>query len=233
MTMRVGGTLELACRPRAWLAQGFLIVTLAWMLMLVTVPLLLAHETGGRAVTATSAGTYLVGSIICHQRPDRSFRLRGVQMPVCARCAGLYLGATVGVLLAGAGVPFRRLADGCSGILHVVLDVTSSQYTALRRRNPAGCGVGSTPPVEIPGLEAGRESPLGNSMSGGGRMTASGSSPSLRLMVLAAAGPTGVTWLAEAVGWLPYADGLRAVAAVPLGVAVTWVAILVIRGELA
>jgi hypothetical protein len=58
-------------------------------------------------------------------------------------------------------------------------------------------------------------------------------SPVLRVLVLAAAVPTGITWLGEAVGWLQVAEGVRAVAAVPLGVAVTWVASLVIRGELA
>ena len=166
MTRRGGAV----CRsPRTWLARGCLVATLAWMLMLVLVPFLLAHETGGRAVRVASAGTYLVGSVICHQRPDRSFRLWGVQMPVCARCAGLYLGAMVGALLADRG----------------------------------------------------------------GRGTAQPASQVIRMMVLAAAVPTGVTWLGETVGWLPFAGGMRAAAAVPLGAAVTWVASLVMRGDLA
>ena len=165
MTMRTPAV----SAPRVWLANGFLVATLTWMLMLVMVPFLLAHKTGGRAVTVASAGTFLVGSVICHQRPDRSFRLRGVQMPVCARCSGLYLGAVVGALLAG-----------------------------VRRRGIAQMA-----------------------------------SPALRMMVLAAAVPTGMTWLGEAVGWLPFAGGVRAAAAVPLGAAVTWVASLVIRDELA
>ena len=158
--------------PRAWLARGVLCATLAWVSMLVLVPFLLAHESGGRVVRAASAGAYLAGSVICHQRPDRSFRLWGVQMPVCARCAGLYLGAAVGALL--AGVP-RRAARG----------------------------------------------------------TARTASRAIRMMVLASAVPTGATWLGEAVGWLPFADGVRAAAAVPLGAAVTWVVSLASRGELA
>ncbi len=155
--------------PRVWLAHGFGVATLVWMLTLVMVPFLLAHETGGRAVTVASAGTFLAGSLICHQRPDRSFRRGGVQMPVCARCSGLYLGAVVGALLAG-----------------------------VRRRG-----------------------------------IAQRASAAVRLMVLVAAVPTGMTWLGEAVGWLSVADGVRAAAAVPLGAAVTWVVSLVIRGELA
>ena len=166
MTMPTG-----AMWPRAWLVRGFLGATLAWVLMLVLVPFLLAHETGGREVRAASAATYLLGSLICHQRPDRSFRPWGVQMPVCARCAGLYLGAAVGTLLAGV-------------------------------RRPAGRGTART------ALRA------------------------IRMMVLAAAVPTGATWLGEAVGWLVFSGGVRAAAAVPLGAAVTWVVSLVIRGEL-
>ena len=41
---------------------------------------------------------YAVGSVICHQLPDRSFFLNGRQLPVCARCTGLYLGGAAGVL---------------------------------------------------------------------------------------------------------------------------------------
>jgi uncharacterized membrane protein len=56
-----------------------------------------------------SAMTYAAGSLICHQRPDRSFHYHGAQYPVCARCLGLYLGSVAGVLLwAGlAGVGAR------------------------------------------------------------------------------------------------------------------------------
>jgi uncharacterized membrane protein len=42
---------------------------------------------------------YLVGSVVCHQIPERSFHLAGAQLPVCARCTGLYLGAALGLAL--------------------------------------------------------------------------------------------------------------------------------------
>jgi uncharacterized membrane protein len=41
---------------------------------------------------------YAAGSVICHQLPDRSFFLDGRQLPVCARCAGLYLSGASGFL---------------------------------------------------------------------------------------------------------------------------------------
>ena len=40
---------------------------------------------------------YAAGGLVCHQRPERSFHLAAAQLPVCARCLGLYLGAAVGL----------------------------------------------------------------------------------------------------------------------------------------
>ena len=34
----------------------------------------------------------------CHQMPDRSFFWRGYQFPICARCTGVLIGQTMGVL---------------------------------------------------------------------------------------------------------------------------------------
>jgi|TARA_B110000116_G_scaffold236621_1_gene222346 uncharacterized membrane protein len=107
---------------RAWWAQAFLVLTVAWLVTLVAVPFAMAHEVGGQPATVVSAGSYLVGNLICHQRSDRSFRLWGVQMPVCARCAGLYGGAAFGALVAGAwGSGRRRSAQGISTLRWVVL----------------------------------------------------------------------------------------------------------------
>lgn len=40
---------------------------------------------------------FAAGSVICHQLPDRSFFLDGRQLPVCARCTGLYLSGAAGL----------------------------------------------------------------------------------------------------------------------------------------
>jgi uncharacterized membrane protein len=50
-------------------------------------------------------------AFICHQRPERSFFVHGVQLPVCARCTGLYVGAALAVplaLIAASSLPSRR-----------------------------------------------------------------------------------------------------------------------------
>lgn len=34
-----------------------------------------------------------IGSAVCHQMAERSFIFEGMQMPLCARCTGIYIGA--------------------------------------------------------------------------------------------------------------------------------------------
>ena len=45
-----------------------------------------------------AAFAYAVGSVVCHQLPERSFFIDGRQLPVCARCTGLYISGAVGLL---------------------------------------------------------------------------------------------------------------------------------------
>src|ERR1044072_9298952 len=49
----------------------------AWFALAVLAPVLPA---------ALAAAVYTVGSLICHQMPDRSFHWPGAQLAVCARC---------------------------------------------------------------------------------------------------------------------------------------------------
>ncbi len=48
---------------------------------------------------------YFVFSFVCHQQPERSLWLAGLPLAVCARCAGIYLGGLLGLLL---DLPSRR-----------------------------------------------------------------------------------------------------------------------------
>jgi len=48
----------------------------------------------------SAAAIYAIGSVICHQRPERSFHLWSAQLPVCARCTGIYFGAALGGVVA-------------------------------------------------------------------------------------------------------------------------------------
>jgi uncharacterized membrane protein len=52
------------------------------------------------ALVAAAAMVYQGAGLICHQRPERSFHLAGVQLPVCGRCLGLYLSGALGAVIA-------------------------------------------------------------------------------------------------------------------------------------
>ncbi|HEX7798060.1 MAG TPA: DUF2085 domain-containing protein [Vicinamibacterales bacterium] len=62
--------------------------------------LVIASQTSvGVALYALSAAVYETGSLVCHQLSNRSFHVWGAQMPVCARCTGLYVGAAAAAAL--------------------------------------------------------------------------------------------------------------------------------------
>lgn len=69
-----------------------------WVALLIAAPLLPGWA---------GAMVYGLGSLVCHQIPERSFHLAGFQLPVCARCLGIYFGAS-----AGAGVVWMRARSG-------------------------------------------------------------------------------------------------------------------------
>jgi uncharacterized membrane protein len=45
-----------------------------------------------------AAVMFAIGSAVCHQIPERSFFWGIHQLPVCARCTGLYVSAVVGLV---------------------------------------------------------------------------------------------------------------------------------------
>jgi uncharacterized membrane protein len=77
------------------LAAGLTALAVGWTLVIVAAP----NAAEGRA-PLVAAIVYQAGSRICHQRPERSFHIGGTQMPVCARCFGLYSGGAAGLVLA-------------------------------------------------------------------------------------------------------------------------------------
>ena len=75
-------------------------LAVAWLAVLIAAPFLPA---------VPAAVVYLLGSRICHQIAERSFHLDGAQLPVCARCVGIYVGLAAGLLFAPARVRVRRM----------------------------------------------------------------------------------------------------------------------------
>lgn len=76
---------------------AFVALAIAWAILLPVAPFA-ASRSGSASSPAShvlSFVVYGIGRLICHQRPERSFYLFGVQLPVCARCTGIYAGAAL------------------------------------------------------------------------------------------------------------------------------------------
>jgi uncharacterized membrane protein len=73
------------------LAPAITVSAVAWVALLITAPVL---------SVPLAAALYGLGSLICHQIAERSFYLHGFQLPVCARCLGLYTGGALGSVAA-------------------------------------------------------------------------------------------------------------------------------------
>jgi uncharacterized membrane protein len=71
---------------------------LLWVAAVVFAPLAITSRVS--AIARAAALVYATGSLVCHQRPDRSFHIHGHQLAVCARCTGLYVSALAGGVLA-------------------------------------------------------------------------------------------------------------------------------------
>ena len=84
-----------------WLVPALALLALGWVALLSAAPLL---------PTPPAALLYAAGSLICHQISERSFHLGAFQLPVCARCFGLYAGAAIGAAAVVAPAMTRRQA---------------------------------------------------------------------------------------------------------------------------
>ena len=91
-----------------WIARALALAAVLWVISL-PVAVFAAHQPSGSPANLFAFAVYTLGSVICHQRPERSFHLWSAQLPVCARCTGIYIGAAVGALAAmgptGVGRP--------------------------------------------------------------------------------------------------------------------------------
>jgi hypothetical protein len=82
------------------LRPAFVAACLAWALLLWLVPFVASRPHATPSGTGLLVAVYAIGGAICHQLPERSYRLWTAQMPVCARCAGIYVGAAVAAIQA-------------------------------------------------------------------------------------------------------------------------------------
>jgi len=102
---------------------------------------------------------FSIGSSFCHQLPTHSYHNGQLQFPICARCAGLYIGAFTGLLygfLSGrnARVPSRKYliflvflffvwaGDGLNSLISDILGRPFLYQTSNLTRLATGLGMG-------------------------------------------------------------------------------------------
>ncbi|MFH0861780.1 MAG: DUF2085 domain-containing protein [Candidatus Altiarchaeota archaeon] len=111
----------------------FLILSLFFFSLTIVPPYMVSCGTGWAGGFAAA-----VFSPFCHQLPERSLFLWGVQAPVCARCFGIYAGILAGTILyavlSDKKVPGRHIIIAAA--LPLVLD-GATQFVGLRESNNA------------------------------------------------------------------------------------------------
>jgi uncharacterized membrane protein len=78
-------------------------LAVAWVALIVAGPIL---------PPAPAGILYAFGSRICHQISARSFHLGASQLPVCARCLGIYAGFAIGLVAALSATLSRPVRPG-------------------------------------------------------------------------------------------------------------------------
>ena len=68
---------------------------IVWAVVILFAPVALRRPASAGVATLV----YAASSRICHQRTERSFAVAGIQLPVCARCTGLYLAGAAGAVI--------------------------------------------------------------------------------------------------------------------------------------
>ena len=105
--------------------RAFIAAAVAWAAALPLAAWIAARPAS--PLYAIAFAVYAAGSVVCHQWPERSFHLWAAQMPVCARCTGIYFAAA---LMAVAATGARRLrAFGASARLVLAAAVAPTVAT--------------------------------------------------------------------------------------------------------
>ena len=178
---------------RPWLRRLLCVGAIGWAVLIPSAALAASHASGAPVVGLLAALPYAVGAVICHQQPARSFAIWSQQLPVCARCTGIYAGAAIAALVVSLRVArgFQPRGRGPAAFAPPALRRASpklAQHTGERRRERAALHMSAQ-----------------------------------RMFLIVAALPTLATLAYEWSTSATPPNVVRAIAGFPLGAAVAWV----------
>jgi uncharacterized membrane protein len=87
----------------AVLRRAFVAASVLWALALPLATWIASRPHPTVPLYAVALAVYGTGSLVCHQLHARSFQLWTAQMPVCARCTGIYLGGALAAIATSVG----------------------------------------------------------------------------------------------------------------------------------
>ncbi len=96
-----------------------------------------------------------IGYAVCHRLDARSFHVDGRQLPLCARCSGMYLGAVLGMVFLSltyrrsAGTP-PKIVIGILILFGLAFAVDGSNSYLYLMKSVAGSRLGFVPNLYIP-----------------------------------------------------------------------------------
>jgi uncharacterized membrane protein len=101
--------------PAATLRRACVTASVVWAAAIPVATALSSIVNPTMPVYVFSAVVFAIGSAVCHQLPERSLHVWGRQLPVCARCCGIYIAAAIVSLIlvlarhrSGEGRPSMR-----------------------------------------------------------------------------------------------------------------------------
>jgi uncharacterized membrane protein len=118
---------SLAVNRMNYLKRAYIVLSCLWAVAIPVAAWTVANAHQPPAV-ASALTAYAIGVVICHQLPWRSFQLWGVQLPVCARCTGIYAASALMAAAARWLPPARQPAARNALILSALPTAATLAY---------------------------------------------------------------------------------------------------------